>query len=444
MQIPIQLVTCGNQWLPFDGEDTYRGKPVILHFQDADGEKREFLGIQEDKIIRNSSVSGVELSIPLQFSQNDTVLYSPNCCLDVAIFSPWDLPFMSTGRGALKAFSQLNFFSDSAEFPESATPHNASISSDNHAIYIPAGWFFQARSVRIETLISKICIVEFEPNKKCSLRPTLMYLRGTSEEYCDLIRRKRLRGDIIQKENLRAEFVSDQHIQIQPIATPVALSTHSHCAWPCRGTALDLDLTDDWFSHNLRNWVPMFRRLGWFCEFDCCLRNVRDDAVDIIDSAADSCQSSVTETVSDGYGPVPLNALELGCWEGSSACWMLAHLLRHPASRLTCIDTFHGGREHQHRSDLHLIESRRATLGHLADLDLELPKDSIHYIAFICSKLASYKQTCPARSTGNLMGTFSKPLACSVRGRILSMVVFLCSSSHDAGTIERACRFNMP
>ena len=41
----------------------------------------------------------------------------------------------------------------------------------------------------------------------------------------------------------------------------------------------------------------------------------------------------------------PLQALELGCWEGRASIWMLRHLLSHPGSALTVVDTFEGSAE---------------------------------------------------------------------------------------------------
>jgi predicted O-methyltransferase YrrM len=40
-----------------------------------------------------------------------------------------------------------------------------------------------------------------------------------------------------------------------------------------------------------------------------------------------------------------MRVLEIGSWEGRSALFFLNYL---PRSRLTCIDTFEGGKEHQH------------------------------------------------------------------------------------------------
>ncbi|WP_335191084.1 class I SAM-dependent methyltransferase [Nostoc sp.] len=42
-----------------------------------------------------------------------------------------------------------------------------------------------------------------------------------------------------------------------------------------------------------------------------------------------------------------INILEIGSWEGMSACWLLDHILTHKSSRITCIDTFEGSIEHK-------------------------------------------------------------------------------------------------
>ncbi len=52
------------------------------------------------------------------------------------------------------------------------------------------------------------------------------------------------------------------------------------------------------------------------------------------------------------YGKKNLQFLEIGSWEGRSACWFLQNILTHPTSSITCIDTFSGSldelRAHQH------------------------------------------------------------------------------------------------
>ncbi|MBE9001847.1 MULTISPECIES: class I SAM-dependent methyltransferase [unclassified Nostoc] len=42
-----------------------------------------------------------------------------------------------------------------------------------------------------------------------------------------------------------------------------------------------------------------------------------------------------------------INILEIGSWEGMSACWLLDNILTHESSTLTCIDTFEGSIEHK-------------------------------------------------------------------------------------------------
>lgn len=37
---------------------------------------------------------------------------------------------------------------------------------------------------------------------------------------------------------------------------------------------------------------------------------------------------------------IPLNMLEIGCYEGSSTCWFAENLLTHQNSRLYCVDPF--------------------------------------------------------------------------------------------------------
>lgn len=50
----------------------------------------------------------------------------------------------------------------------------------------------------------------------------------------------------------------------------------------------------------------------------------------------------VWETVlSDMRGKPHLHFLEIGSYEGRSACWLLTHILTHETAYLTCIDIFH-------------------------------------------------------------------------------------------------------
>ena len=65
-------------------------------------------------------------------------------------------------------------------------------------------------------------------------------------------------------------------------------------------------------------------------------------------------------------GPIrgrKLSILEVGSFEGASTTWILDHLMTHPESRMTAIDTFEGGMEHldpdqRHKYDVSLLESR--------------------------------------------------------------------------------------
>src|SRR3954468_24495430 len=68
--------------------------------------------------------------------------------------------------------------------------------------------------------------------------------------------------------------------------------------------------TEDWFSGHVPHWERLFfGELEW-----------KPDA--------------------------PRRLVEIGCFEGRSTLWFLENLLRHPESRIVCIDTFNGGTEH--------------------------------------------------------------------------------------------------
>lgn len=68
--------------------------------------------------------------------------------------------------------------------------------------------------------------------------------------------------------------------------------------------------TEDWLSMHLPHWERLFfGELGWDPE-------------------------------------APRRMVEIGSFEGRSTLWFLERLLRHPDSRITCIDTFGGGAEH--------------------------------------------------------------------------------------------------
>jgi predicted O-methyltransferase YrrM len=52
-----------------------------------------------------------------------------------------------------------------------------------------------------------------------------------------------------------------------------------------------------------------------------------------------------------------INVLEIGSWEGMSACWLLDNILTHESSRITCIDTFEGSVEHNFEYEDSYIKS---------------------------------------------------------------------------------------
>jgi len=51
----------------------------------------------------------------------------------------------------------------------------------------------------------------------------------------------------------------------------------------------------------------------------------------------------------------PVDVLEVGSWEGRSTLFLLGYL---PEGRLTAVDTWEGGAEHQSLADLHALERR--------------------------------------------------------------------------------------
>jgi hypothetical protein len=57
----------------------------------------------------------------------------------------------------------------------------------------------------------------------------------------------------------------------------------------------------------------------------------------------------------------PVKLLEVGCWEGRSACWMLQRLAAHPASTLTCVDPFELLHPQFHANRLRFLRNTAAT-----------------------------------------------------------------------------------
>ena len=83
--------------------------------------------------------------------------------------------------------------------------------------------------------------------------------------------------------------------------------------------------TKTWFDWHIPHWERLFADLGWQAE-------------------------------------APRVAVEIGSFEGRSAVWLLRNLLRHPDSRLFCIDTFEGGAEHGPDQTENLFHRFRANL----------------------------------------------------------------------------------
>jgi predicted O-methyltransferase YrrM len=67
--------------------------------------------------------------------------------------------------------------------------------------------------------------------------------------------------------------------------------------------------SNTWFVQAATYWPELFRKIGWDAER-------------------------------------PAVIVEIGSFEGRSACWILENLVRNPESRLYCIDTFEGSMEH--------------------------------------------------------------------------------------------------
>lgn len=88
---------------------------------------------------------------------------------------------------------------------------------------------------------------------------------------------------------------------------------HTHCQ------SKGYEFTNEWFPYNIPIWQEVFKQL-------INLPN--------------------------------LNFLEIGSWEGQSTCWLLDNILTHSTSKITCIDTFAGGIEHQGTEELSTIEKR--------------------------------------------------------------------------------------
>ncbi|NES95688.1 MAG: tetratricopeptide repeat protein [Desertifilum sp. SIO1I2] len=59
-----------------------------------------------------------------------------------------------------------------------------------------------------------------------------------------------------------------------------------------------------------------------------------------------------------------LQVLEIGSWEGRSACWLIENILTHPTARITCVDTFEGSLEHHNWYSQDYIRSVEGRFDH--------------------------------------------------------------------------------
>lgn len=72
-----------------------------------------------------------------------------------------------------------------------------------------------------------------------------------------------------------------------------------------------------------------------------------------------TCHTPIWQEVFKQFVNLPnLNFLEIGSWEGQSTCWLLDNILTDLTSKITCVDTFAGGIEHQGTKEVSLIEQR--------------------------------------------------------------------------------------
>lgn len=55
----------------------------------------------------------------------------------------------------------------------------------------------------------------------------------------------------------------------------------------------------------------------------------------------------VWEPILGKFKDEPVQALEIGCYEGRATLWLLEKILTHPEARIVCVDTFEGSDEHK-------------------------------------------------------------------------------------------------
>lgn len=97
-----------------------------------------------------------------------------------------------------------------------------------------------------------------------------------------------------------------RHLADWPGVFAASRAAHGLAGWP-ESEAHLYRFTHDYFSANLTNWQD------WFARF---------------------------------ITAAPLRGLEIGSWQGGSACWLLDRVIGPRGGRLTCIDPFEGSSEH--------------------------------------------------------------------------------------------------
>ena len=213
-------------------------------------------------------------------------LYPLPHAAELAAVASIDSPPGETGPQCRRYCAASVLRADYNLFPavENASVRTTVLGTVDGVLYIPAGWFFEMRAAE-HVRTTELVTLEFASAAPASrFRTTLMYLRGSDDIYTQQLRRQ------------------------QPKTRDTPLVEPDSAERAGRGSALVF--TADWFSHNERMWRELFDKVGW--------------------------HSPERE----------LHALEVGSWEGRSACWLLQNILKHENSTLHCIDTWSGSAEH--------------------------------------------------------------------------------------------------
>lgn len=110
------------------------------------------------------------------------------------------------------------------------------------------------------------------------------------------------------------------------------------------------DFTKDWFSNNIPRWEKHLKKL---------------------------IQQGKT---------MPLNALELGSFEGRSAIWTLENILVHPDSHITCIDSYTSGTKRQQSLAQQRFRKNTAPFGNKVKLIVSDTGDALKSPALLGGK----------------------------------------------------------